>query len=348
MTGFILLAALMAAIAIASILWPLLRKPATAEAAPSWRTAIVVAVLLPLSALLLYQQWSNWNWEASPAVADEQGQFRDMVSKLETRLQTNGEDLTGWMMLGRSYLVLKEYPKATSAYARAYALTRGENVDAALGYAEAQVLSNPENLKGAAGDIFEQVVTREPNNAKALWYGGLTALERGNPAAARDRWKGLLALNPPPEIAARLQEQVTALEQQLGATPGSSAATPGPAPAAGARRIRLQLSLAPALQGRIAPETTLFIAVRDPAQPGPPLAVQRRRAGDLPLSLELSDADAMLPGRDLSHAAGAVTVVARVSRSGTPTPSSGDLYGELSHGFGSDAPVQLVIDQVVP
>jgi cytochrome c-type biogenesis protein CcmH len=120
------------------------------------------------------------------------------------------------------------------------------------------------------------------------------------------------------------------------------------APPAGVRQIKLQVSVASVLQGRFPPETTLFIAVRDPTQPGPPLAVQRRRAGELPLAVELSDADAMLPGRDLSHAAGPVTVVARISSSGTPTPTSGDLFGELTYAFDKNTPLKLTIDQVVP
>jgi hypothetical protein len=41
-----------------------------------------------------------------------------------------------------------------------------------------------------------------------------------------------------------------------------------------------------------------------------------------------------------------VSVTARVSFSGKPVPSAGDLYGELSYAVGRDGARDLVIDRV--
>jgi hypothetical protein len=43
-----------------------------------------------------------------------------------------------------------------------------------------------------------------------------------------------------------------------------------------------------------------------------------------------------------------VSITARVSFSGQPTPATGDLYGELTYVVGKDGPRDLVIDQVAP
>jgi hypothetical protein len=61
----------------------------------------------------------------------------------------------------------------------------------------------------------------------------------------------------------------------------------------------------------------------------------------------MTDADAMVPGSSLAGA-GALNLVARISRSGQPIASSGDLYGELSYDFTATAPVTLIIDRIVP
>ena len=53
----------------------------------------------------------------------------------------------------------------------------------------------------------------------------------------------------------------------------------------------------------------------------------------------------MLPGHALVTGQ-KVSVTARVSFSGRPVPSAGDLYGELSYDVGRDGVRDLVIDRV--
>jgi hypothetical protein len=53
----------------------------------------------------------------------------------------------------------------------------------------------------------------------------------------------------------------------------------------------------------------------------------------------------MVPGRVLVNGQH-LSVTARVSFSGRPVPSAGDLYGELSYDVGRDGVRNLVIDRV--
>jgi len=55
----------------------------------------------------------------------------------------------------------------------------------------------------------------------------------------------------------------------------------------------------------------------------------------------------MMPGRTLS-AGDEVQIVARISRSGTASPASGDSYGEVRYHVGRDGLVALRIDKQVP
>ncbi len=92
----------------------------------------------------------------------------------------------------------------------------------------------------------------------------------------------------------------------------------------------------------------LFVFAR-PAEGAPmPLAVIRKRASDLPLTVTLDDSLAMAPGRKLSDA-DQVVVGARIALSGTPAASSGDLQGfsaPVTPGRGTT--VSVTITERVP
>jgi len=77
------------------------------------------------------------------------------------------------------------------------------------------------------------------------------------------------------------------------------------------------------------PGTTLFIYATDTAAPGPPLAVLRLRVEHWPVTFVLDDADAMIPGRNLSSVK-SIQLEARISPSGAALPGPGDLVGRLA------------------
>jgi cytochrome c-type biogenesis protein CcmH len=234
------------------------------------------------------------------------------------------------------------------AYQRAYRLAEGRDAEALTGWAEALTLIDENELAGRAGRLFEEALALEPQNGKALFFSGIAAERRGDLSLARERFVALLALGPPETVRDILQQQVAGLDTAI--AQGGAASTPpagggGTAPAAAAS-IELRVELAPALAARIPADAILFIAVRRPGEPGPPLAA-KRLAATFPLNVTLTPADAMMPGR--SFAAGeTVAVVARVALGGTPTASSGDPYGELGYDVGRDTAKTLVIDRLTP
>jgi cytochrome c-type biogenesis protein CcmH len=71
-------------------------------------------------------------------------------------------------------------------------------------------------------------------------------------------------------------------------------------------------------------------------------------SNELPLVIELSDANAMIAGRTMAGA-GQVEILARISQSGTPAAQSGDLVGSVNYDMNAGSGrVSVVIDQVVP
>lgn len=348
MNAFLLAGVVMILLAAALVAVPLLRG--------GWRsygvTALLVALVIPVGTFLVYGLVSNYEWQpaasatVSPGLTSEAGSLEAAVVSLEAKLRDNPADEEGWLLLGSSYINLGRPADAVKAFERALGISNGTNTVARLNLAEAQVLLNPEALKGGAGQEIEAIIAAEPRNPKALWYGGLRALATGDAGAAKARWTALLELNPPERIRQIIETQLAQLDGAGQATPApgvvAGAATPGNAGGS----LELQVSLSPDLKDQVPADAPLFVFVRDPARPGPPLAVIRRRAGDLPASLRISDADVMLPGNSLA-ALQQARVVARIAKGGDPVAQPGDIFGEAAWNAGQDGPVSIVINQVV-
>jgi len=361
-TVFILIAAVLAAVAVLLAAWPLFR-PRKDEAGqpvrPSRQAAGALALFVPVLAFVIYFNVSEWPWDRSAMLSQQPGgdgqaaSLQQMAEQLEARLQRAQGDTDGWKMLGRTYVVMGEFDKALSAYGKAYTLTSGTDVEALLGYAEARVLVNEADFEGEAGELFEKAVQAEPSNAKALWYAGLTAFRKQDLPTARAHWAALREQGGPDEIMQIVDQRLAEIDGQIGPTPAAAVADTPPAAAqapdavaAGPEGgIPLRIALAPSLAGRVASGTTLYILARS-AGGGPPLAAVRRSADELPLDFTLTDANAMVPGTSLAQV-DSLTLVARVSFTGRPMASSGDLYGEVRYDPAQKGRIQLTIDRVV-
>jgi cytochrome c-type biogenesis protein CcmH len=346
-TGFIAIAAVLAAAAVALLAWPLLRtrRADGGEQPRAAMTAMIVATLMPAAAFVLYFVASNWRWDAPSQSAElTAGDLRRVTVQLRERLASQPDDIEGWKLLGRSATVLGDFPAAREAFGEAYARTQGRDAEAVVGYAESLVLNDEREIDGEAARLFEQALEMAPDNPRALWYGGIVAYRRGELALAQQRW---VELQNRGELTPDLRQMLAERLAELG-RPETAAAAAAPAkpPVTQSGSIALSIDIAPALAGKASAGTTLFVIARR-GTGGPPLAVVRRSVDSWPLTLRMSDADAMLPGTRLADG-GPVTLVARISRSGTPTAASGDLFGEVRYDFTSADPARLTIDRIVP
>lgn len=345
MIPFIVACVVMAAVAIAFVVRPLVRSGADPEARPAKWAAVATAVALPLFAAFLYSKVTTQQWGAQPAAAEAKvnPEIEGMVNQLEERLKREPNDAEGWVMLGRSFVMLGRYPRAVDAYQQAYDLTKGENIAALTGLAEALVLTDEASLNGRAGELIEAALAKSPREPRALWYGSLAALSAGKLDVARDRMQALLDQNPPESVRSVLETQIADINAQLGSSPASAQAA---APASTVA-VKVAVSIAPAIAAQIKSPLSLFVLART-AEGGPPLAVVRLTSDQLPTTIDLSDANAMIAGRGLSSVPKA-QIVARLSKSGSPQAQPGDFFGEADYdvqpGTGS---VSIVIDRVAP
>jgi len=333
-TLFAVIAALFLAAAIGLLAWPLVRLGSRAA-------TVAVAIALPAAAILIYLQASNWEWDAPPpATGIAAPDLQSAVEQLQIKLTQQPEDVESWKLLGRSATVLGNFTLARDAFGEAYKRGEARDAEAIVGYAESRVLVDESEIDGQAAELFEQALALAPDNPRALWYGGITAFRRGNLALARERWVELQNHDLPPELRQVLAEQLAQLDGREG-----TQATPVQSPAA-AGGGEISIALDAGLAARVPLNATLFVIARR-TEGGPPLAVQRRSAGDWPVTVRLSDADAMLPGTRLAGS-GPLKLIARVSASRQPMAASGDLYGEVGYDFASAHPASITIDRIVP
>lgn len=368
--------------AAAIVLVPVIRawsKQDAERSSTALGVGIVVALAIPVVTMMLYSRWTTWDWSSGgmPAVSSEPGAMHEMdqaIAALEQRLASQPQDLDSWMLLGRSYMSQRRFAEAARAYRQAAALDSQNSPQLLADLGEALALSDPEGLQGEAGAIFERVLSLSPANPKGLWYGGLNAYENANWALADQRLSLLLTLNPPETLIPLIEERVAASRAHTsGVMPAAEAAAAAPpaaapaereapaavieqvAPAAQAREaqalaaasdgsIRLEISIDPALAARLPGPTPIFIIARIAAGT-PPVAVIRRSSDELPISVELTDANAMVEGVTISDQP-ELELIARVSLSGSPAQRPGDLFGAVNYTRGNSGPARITIDRV--
>jgi len=338
--AFILIAGTLAAGAAVLVVLPLLRRRQDARPAAAV-TAVVWLLVMLLGGAGLYAAFSNYTWTDNTRVADTPAA---MTARLASRLARETGSVDEWLQLGRSYVVLGQYPLALRAFQRADRMANGTNAEAIMSTAEVLVQQDVEELRGRAGRMFERALEVDPGSRKAKFYSAFAALGRDEPALARQRFDEMLADERDPDVRGLLEKGRDSARQQEARLAGGDA--PAAAPNSAGARIAVHVTLAPDLAAKVPAGAALFVAARDPQAPGPPFAV-KRLAAQFPVDVELTAADAMMPSRRIA-AGQQLDVVARVALGGTPTASSGDPFGQVSYHVGRDGRLNIVIDRLAP
>jgi cytochrome c-type biogenesis protein CcmH len=313
--------------------------------------AVVIAVLIPIFAVTLYNMLGSGEAglhpeDARPQVQAEghEGTLEEQVRKLQDHLQQNPDDAEGWGMLARSYYFLKQYGAAAETFARASALLNDSNAELLTDYADALAMANGRNMAGRPFELAKMALQIQPRFQKALWLAGTATYQAGDFVATLEYWKRLQEIFPVgSENYLQMQKNIAEMQQKLGMpvdAPTQTAAVGG-ASISGVVRLDESLMLDAAVGD------TLFVYARAASGPRMPLAIVRKTVKDLPLEFTLDDSMAMNPAMKLSNFQ-QVVVGARISKSGNAMPQPGDLQ-VVSQPMGVDdvQGVELVINEVI-
>ena len=311
--------------------------------------SFVILFGLPVMAIALYfaigNQAALQMAESAPAVQQQPtaGELNAMVAGLAARLEQEPDDAQGWLMLGRSYKYMQQFDKAADAFGKAYDLL-GEEPQVMLQYADSMAMLNGGRVTGKAAELVFKVLEISPDNSTALWLAGMAKAEAGEFNQAMTYWRRLESLLPEGSESHReLQALMAQVEPRITnaaatPTPGlapetggqatvKEAAAPVPAASAPARGvIEVSVNLSSEFESLVKATDTVFIYAQALSGPQMPLAIVRKQVSDLPLTVSLSDAQAMAPAFKLS-AFKDVKLIARISKSGNAIKQPGDLIG---------------------
>jgi cytochrome c-type biogenesis protein CcmH len=350
-------------------------KPDAAGPARRSRAAFAallgVALLLPLSALLLYRLVGTPDALDPANVTPPQTEHSatDMdnaIAGLAAKLQQQPDDPQGWALLGRAYQATNRIEESRDAFKHAHEHAPDDN-DLAVEYAQAVALAAPDHrLQGEPRELLDAVLKKDPKNQRALWLVGIADYQDEKYPAAIATWKTLLPLlDADSDVARSVRNEIADAEARRDGreppepeqAPAETATAAASAPAEelpantapnGGARLTVSVALDPKLQDKLDADATLFVFARAASGPPMPLAIQRLKASQLPATVTLDDSMSMMPAMKLSKFP-QVVVGARVSKSGNAMPQSGDLQ-TLSPPLASSRaePIALTIDQVVP
>ena len=293
-----------------------------------WVIAVIV-IFLPLFSVLIYLILGEPNALAKAKIIQAQQaknapvDVNAMVTGLAKRLQQDPENAQGWLMLGRSYKHLKQYQNAVNALAKAYALL-GDQPDVMLQYADALAMANGGGLSGKASELIFKALEKSPDDVTGLWLAGMAKAEIGEFDQALKYWSKLEGVLPPDtDSYHELQGLMALVESKISGATESVVKNKTVSVS-----IDVQVSIADDIKTKVNLNDTVFIYAKALTGPPMPLAIVRKQVADVPLSVTLDDAMAMMPTMKLSKFK-QVKVVARVSRSGTAMPQKGDFIGSV-------------------
>lgn len=273
---------------------------------------LLAALLVPLMALGLYLHFGAADKvELTQEFAEAPKSMEEMTARLERVVQAQPESAEAMYFLGRAYMAEQRPADAARTFERAVALA-GRQPELLGQWAQALYFAADKQWSAQLQALTDEALKADPNEVTSLGLRGIAAFEGERYQEAIDYWKRLLAQLPEGDASrAALQGGIDRAAERLGGSQGQAAAPV-------AARLKVRVALASALKDKVKPDDTVFIFARASNGPPMPLAAKRVTVAQLPIEVELSDADAMMPQMKLSDFA-EVQLVARVSRAGQPT-----------------------------
>lgn len=322
-----------------------------------------IALFLPIASGALYLKLGNPDavdtqaMHASAVAAQSQRPdtppaLEELLPNLEQKLLANPGDINGWKLLGKSYLSISDFSNAKRTLLKAYELD-DQDPDLLSQLAEATAMERGGDLSGQASEYLDSALAINPDHQQSLWLVAIAKQQAGEHEEAITRFETLRTqVEANPSAVASVNEMINVSKQELGmpvtpsapVAPIASGGTSEESEQQSTAKVIVTVDLGEGVAEKVEASDSVFIFATASSGPPMPLAVSRHLVSELPVTVELNDAMAMMPAMTLSQFP-SVTIGARVSKSGNAIAQAGDWSGEVLNIEPATAPeVQVQID----
>ncbi len=259
---------------------------------------------------------------------------------LRTKLSRSGDDEMAWMLLGRVAMTLSEFDMAQQSFDKALRMNPN-NLQVLISYSQILLIEGSDASMTRAAGMLSKILQVEPNNVDAISLLALIAYERKDWPQAKAAFEVLLAsMDKTDTRYTMIEQRISEIEQQI-ATTNPQVNTSGSA-------ISVTVDIAPELANKQPENGILFVFAKALTGSPMPIAVVKLTEYQFPITIELSDENAMVAGLNLSSAE-QIIISARISNDDSVMPSAGELEGHSAVlQRAATEQLQLQINTLIP
>jgi cytochrome c-type biogenesis protein CcmH len=278
------------------------------------------------------------------------GDMSSLLEQLHQKLEDNPDNIEGWSLLARTAMNTERYPLAVTSFKEIIRILKSEpevdyqNLASTYGIlSQAQYYAANGAFDSGLRATIDTALKLNPNEPNTLSLLAIDAFTTSEFKLAIKYWSKILDAYPDHPAADAMKQGINEAQSRAGLELSKFSDEGSPS-------IAINISIDESVKSSVNPGDTVFVFIKDASYgdaPSPPLAARRYLVSDLPISISLSDADAMSPMAKLSDAQ-SVNVVARVSKSGQVTAARGDLEGETKGvEVSNQQDVNIVISNII-
>ena len=240
-------------------------------------------------------------------------EMEDLTLALRTRLHSNPNDATGWLLLGRIGMANRDAETAQDAMNRAYRLDP-TNPEVMLSYGQTLMMIGDPAQSERARVLLRSVLRVDHTNIRALSLLAFDAFESSDFQQAINYWnmmKQLIGSDDP--RAEMLDRSIARAQTQLDR--GKNTAT----------SVSVTVDLDSSVQ--LPEQGLVFVSVHSADGAPMPVAARRVPLSAFPFTITLDDNDSMIPERPMTSLQDMI-IKARIDTDGNVMTRNGDWYGQ--------------------
>jgi cytochrome c-type biogenesis protein CcmH len=252
------------------------------------------------------------------SVDDPQAQFKQqaLFSAIEKRAAQRPDNIYYWILLAKRAVQQNDLSSAQFHYAQAIKASPEDSYLLAH-YAEITFMLADSQFTDEVNRAMDKAFAIDSSNPTVLGLKGIQAFETEQWQLAITYWQeASRQMEQGSPTATALKAGIARAQKRLGIEPQEQLSP----------QVEITVSIDTSIQ--FDPNQTVFVALVAISGAPMPLAAKKLRAGDLPTTITLSNADAVMEGYNLSSV-NKVKAVARLSQSGSATPQIGDWEADI-------------------